>query len=258
MSQSPSSLKKILDSPNEIDPVTFYTSSSVPFPTKLSTISPVNTTETSPLTPQAPIDLNSSAPSYQLGPLSTILADHFRGRSSTDDTGEDDVPLRCALQRRIVHITTKGKEKNRRRRRSSDMVMELPTDDVVDVTIEVSKNKTSTVKKTDTTKGKENDSQKKREPSKRKRETSPVLKQNSEQGLGTKRNKNDKEVNKQAIIDNLHLQKVLEERVFDTEILTKPGMGSLADLVELQSWSHLFMKNLPFYMNNKFESSTIM
>ncbi|KAH0764825.1 hypothetical protein KY285_000696 [Solanum tuberosum] len=120
------------------------------------------------------------------------------------------------------------------------------------------KSRTSTVKKADTTKGKENDSQKKREPSKRKRETSPVLKQNSEQGLGTKRNKNDKEVNKQAIIDNVHLQKVLEERVFDTEILTKPGMGSLADLVELQSWSHLFMKNLPFYMNNKFESSTIM
>ncbi|KAH0724943.1 hypothetical protein KY284_000808 [Solanum tuberosum] len=72
--------------------------------------------------------------------------------------------------------------------------------------------RTSTVKKADTTKGKENYSQKRREPSKRKRETSHVLKQNSEQGL---------------------------------------GMGSLADLVELQSWSHLFMKNLPFYMNNK-------
>ncbi|KAH0748684.1 hypothetical protein KY290_027916 [Solanum tuberosum] len=43
------------------------------------------------------------------------------------------------------------------------------------------------------------------------------------------------------IVNNLRLQKVLGGRVFDTEILTKPGMDSLADLVELQSWTHMFM-----------------
>ncbi|KAH0638715.1 hypothetical protein KY285_035301 [Solanum tuberosum] len=298
-----------MDSPNEIDPVTFYTLSIVPSPAKVSTLSPLNTNEASPLNPQSPIDLNKPALSYQPGPFSTMLSDHlFEGdlplskssgsnilaanestvieslaqmregviheaggtfaneeggsfveviigdtepvldqtheiglRPSTysSDTDEDDVSLRLALQRRMVPITTKGKEKvteetpkrrpftraisqkligdamksseittaENRRRRSGDMVFELPTDDVVDVSIEVSENeyvdedtplvatkkgkrkqvkkagkgksRTSTIKKANTTKGKGNDSQKKRELSKRKRETSPVLKQNS-------------------------------------------------------------------------------
>ncbi|KAH0783988.1 hypothetical protein KY290_003586 [Solanum tuberosum] len=178
---------------------------------------------------------------------------------------------------------------NRRRRRSSDVVIELPTDDVVDVSNELSgkesvgedvplvvakkrkgkhvkksgklKSKTPTAKKGDTTKGKEKDSQKKREPSKRKRETSHVLKKNSEQGPGTKQQKDDKEVSRQMIVYNLCLQKVIGGRVFDTEILTKPGMDSLADLVELQSWTHLFMTKFPvlheeqvreFYYNVEF------
>ncbi|KAG5615328.1 hypothetical protein H5410_015152 [Solanum commersonii] len=42
----------------------------------------------------------------------------------------------------------------------------------------------------------------------------------------------DKEDTKQEIIDNLRLQKVL-------------GMNSLADLVEIQSWTHLFMTKCP-------------
>ncbi|KAH0650115.1 hypothetical protein KY284_030027 [Solanum tuberosum] len=165
---------------------------------------------------------------------------------------------------------------NRRRRRSGDVVIELSADDVVDVSNELSekegkgkqlkksgkvKSRTPTAKKGDTTKGKEKESQKKREPSKRKRETSPVHKQNSEQGLGTKQRKDDKEVSKQMIVDNLRLQKVLRGRVFYTEILTKPGMDSLVDLVELQSWTHLFMTKFPvlheeqvreFYYNVEF------
>ncbi|KAH0709305.1 hypothetical protein KY284_010732 [Solanum tuberosum] len=64
MSQSPSSSKKTLDSPKEIDPVTFYSSPSASRPTNVSTISPVNITEASPLTLQSPIDLNNPAPSY--------------------------------------------------------------------------------------------------------------------------------------------------------------------------------------------------
>ncbi|KAH0632621.1 hypothetical protein KY284_035407 [Solanum tuberosum] len=187
-------------------------------------------------------------------------------------TDEDNVSLRWSLQRRMVPITTKGKEKvteetlermpftraisqklmgdaiklsetttaENQRRRSGDMVFELPTDDVVDVSIKVFKNesvdedtpldaakkgkgkqvkktgkgksRTSIVKKADTTKGKGNDSQKKREPSKRKTETSYVLKQNSKQG---------------------------------------PGMDSLADLVEIQSWTHLFMTKSPVLHEKK-------
>ncbi|KAH0742996.1 hypothetical protein KY290_030989 [Solanum tuberosum] len=243
---------------------------------------------------------------------------------STDssDTDEDNVPLRWAILKRMVIVTTNGKEKvieettkkrpftraisqelmgdamnssktttteNRRRRRSGDVVIELSANDVMDVSNELSENesmdediplviakggkgkqlkksgkvksRTPTAKKGDTTKGKEKESQKKREPSKRKRETSPVHKQNSEQGLGTKQRKDDKEVYKQTIIDNLRLQKVLGGRVFDTEILTKPGMNSLVDLMELQSWTHLFMTKFPvlheeqvreFYYNVEF------
>nr|AAT38783.2 hypothetical protein SDM1_46t00006 [Solanum demissum] len=225
--------------------------------------------------------------------------------SSTDssDIDKDNDPLKWALQSRMVPVSTKGKEKvteetpkrkpftratsqklmgdamkssetitaeNRKRRRSGNMVIELPTDEVVDVSNKPSENesldedtplavtqkgkgkqvknkgkskpRTSSVKKADTiTKGRGNEPQKKKEPSKRKRETSLVLKKKSEHGPSTKGNKDDKEVNKQIIINNLHLQKVLGGRVFDPKIITKPGMESLADLVELQSWTHLFM-----------------
>ncbi|KAG5632538.1 hypothetical protein H5410_004255 [Solanum commersonii] len=55
--------------------------------------------------------------------------------------------------------------------------------------------------------------------------------------------------------------KVLGGRVFDPTILKKPGMNSLADLVEIQSWTHLFMTKSPvmhedqvrkFYYNVEF------
>ncbi|KAG5590626.1 hypothetical protein H5410_041140 [Solanum commersonii] len=182
----------------------------------------------------------------------------------SSDTDEDNVPLRWALQRRMVPSPQREKK---RKRRSGDVVFELPTDDVVDVSIEVpeeesvgedspleavkrvnakqvkkngeGRSRKPVVKKGDPTKGKGNDSQKK-EPSKRKRETSPVLKQDCVQGPGTKRSKDDKEMSKQTIVDNLPLEKVLEGRVFDTDILTKPGMDSLSDLVEIQLWTHLF------------------
>ncbi|KAG5630165.1 hypothetical protein H5410_001882, partial [Solanum commersonii] len=141
------------NSPNEIDSVTFYTSSSVPFPTKLSTISPFNTTETNPLTPQAPIDLKNSTPSYQLGPLSTMLADHFfEGYLSLSKSSRSNI---LAASESIVIESLKK-----------------------------------------------------------------MIEGVIHEAGGTKRNKDDKEVNKKAIIDNLRLQKVLGERVFDTKILT--------------------------------------
>ncbi|KAG5594748.1 hypothetical protein H5410_035980 [Solanum commersonii] len=67
-SWSPSSSKKMLDSLNKIDPVAFYISSDVPSLLKMSTISPINIPEASPLTTQSPIDLNNPAPLHQPGP----------------------------------------------------------------------------------------------------------------------------------------------------------------------------------------------
>ncbi|KAG5622996.1 hypothetical protein H5410_008214 [Solanum commersonii] len=122
-----------------------------------------------------------------------------------------------------LDVTLKGKEKHGRRAGKL-------------------KPRTSSVKKGDSTpKKKGNKTQKKRESSKRKRETSHVPLKTSEQGPGIRKNKDEKEVSKQSIIDNLRLQKVLGGRVFDPEICTKSGMESLADLVEIQSWTHLFM-----------------
>ncbi|KAH0729687.1 hypothetical protein KY290_000803 [Solanum tuberosum] len=75
MSQSPSPPRKVLDTPNEIDPVEFYLFSEVPSPTKMSTFPPVNVIETSCSTPQSPIDLNNPAPSCQPSPHMSMLSD---------------------------------------------------------------------------------------------------------------------------------------------------------------------------------------
>ncbi|KAG5594749.1 hypothetical protein H5410_035981 [Solanum commersonii] len=133
-------------------------------------------------------------------------------------------PFTRAISQKLMGDTMNSSEttttENRRRRRSGDVVIELSADDVVDVSNKLSKkegkgkqlkksgkvkSRTPTTKKGDTTKGKEKESQKKRESSKRKKETSPVHKQNPEQGLGTKQRKDDKEVRKQMIVDNLRL-----------------------------------------------------
>ncbi|KAH0714931.1 hypothetical protein KY284_007836 [Solanum tuberosum] len=132
---------------------------------------------------------------------------------------------------------------NRRRKRSKEVVIEFPTEDVADVSNELSENefvdddiiaqkgtgkrgknkgksnsRTSQVRKDDTTaKGKGKEPQRKKEPSKRKKESSYVLKHKSEQEPIPK-----------------EIRKVLGGRVFDPEIITKPGMDSLADLVEIQ------------------------
>ncbi|KAH0773496.1 hypothetical protein KY290_010633 [Solanum tuberosum] len=159
---------------------------------------------------------------------------------------------------------------NRRKRRSGERGLTLPTDNMVDVSNEISedevvdadipqavtqkgkekngrkesklKPRTSSVKKGDSTpKKRGKDTQKKREPSKRKMDTSPVPLKTSKQGLGTRKKKDEKEVSKQLIVEKLFLQKVIGGRVFDPEIPMKPGMHSLDELVEIQSWTHLFM-----------------
>lgn len=60
----------------------------------------------------------------------------------------------------------------------------------------------------------------------------------------------------------LKKKKVFSGRVFDLEILTKPGMGDLADAIKLQTYTYLFMKYTPilhepqvrgFYYNVEFK-----
>ncbi|KAH0764937.1 hypothetical protein KY285_000808 [Solanum tuberosum] len=88
-----------------------------------------------------------------------------------------------------------------------------------------------------------------------------VAKNTLEKGPGTNRKQNEKEDTKLDIVNNLHVQKVLGGRVFDPTIIKKSGMNSLADLVEIQSWTHLFMTKSPimhedqvreFYYNVEF------
>ena len=68
-------------------------------------------------------------------------------------------------------------------------------------------------------------------------------------------------VNKQTIISNLCLHIVLGGMVFDLDIIHKPGMDTLYDLVEIQSWRQLFQTKShvlheeevrEFYYNIKF------
>ena len=52
-------------------------------------------------------------------------------------------------------------------------------------------------------------------------------------------------VNLEEVVDSLRKQAVLAGRVFDMGIITLPGMDSLHDMVEIQSWLHLFNKKFP-------------
>ncbi|KAG5609883.1 hypothetical protein H5410_021164 [Solanum commersonii] len=221
MPQSPSSSKKMLDSLNKRDPMAFYISFDAPSQSKMLTISPVNIAEANPLTPQSPIDLNNPTPSHQPGPYSSMLSDHlFEGdlpkifdqtpkvgvypSFDSTDIGEDNVPFKWSI---------KSKEKE-----IWHAVFEMPSDDVVDVSIEVSEHECVG-------------------------EDSPlgdVIKEKGKQGPGPKRKKDDHAVSKQSIVNNLRLQKVLGGRVFDPDIITKLGMDYLCDLVEIQSCTHLF------------------
>ncbi|KAH0738358.1 hypothetical protein KY290_037063 [Solanum tuberosum] len=208
--------------------------------------------------------------------------------SDSTNTDEDNRPLRWIVQKKMVPISTKGKEKvseeipkrrpftrsdskklmgdamkssitttaeRRKKRKSSNVLFKIPDTNVVDVLIEDSehegvgkssearmemqvkmpgkgKSKASVAKRVVSKKGK----------NKRKRETSPVIEPTSGTRPGP--------------------MKVLGGRVFDPDIITKHGMNSLHDLVEIQSWTHLFQTKSPvlheekvrkFYYNIEFE-----
>ncbi|KAH0761103.1 hypothetical protein KY290_017176 [Solanum tuberosum] len=199
--------------------------------------------------------------------------------SDLDKTEEDNTIPRWDVQKRMVPITTKGKEKvieetpkrkpstkattqklmgdalktdktsiteNKRRRKSGEVKIDIPVEGVLVVSNELSE---SDMVPEDIPlakgRGKEPPKKKEKEKSKGRIEASYVAEEKSEQGLGTKRKRTDKKDTKHEIVDNLHLQKVLGGRVFNPTIIMKPGMNSLADLVEIQSWTHLFMTKCP-------------
>ncbi|KAG5605063.1 hypothetical protein H5410_026555 [Solanum commersonii] len=201
----------------------------------------------------------------------------------SNDTDEDNRPLRWIVQKKMVPISSKGNEKvteetpKRRsftrsnskklmgdamkssitttaerckKRKWGNVLVEIPDTDVVDVSIEDSEH--DGVEKGPEEKG----------GNKRKRETSHVIKPASGTGPGPLGNEDDHEESQQSIVNNLRLQKVLRGRVFDPDIITKHGMNSLYDLVEIQSWTHLFQTKShilheeevrEFYYNIEFE-----
>ena len=69
-------------------------------------------------------------------------------------------------------------------------------------------------------------------------------------------------VNMKEVVDSLRNQAVLVGRIFDMGIITLPSMDSLHDMVEIQSWLHLFNRKSPilheeevreFYYNVQFK-----
>lgn len=67
----------MLDSLNEIDPVSNYTSSSAVSPYKLLTVSPSNIVQDNLPNPMSSFDQNKPVPSPQPGPQSDVLSDHL-------------------------------------------------------------------------------------------------------------------------------------------------------------------------------------
>ena len=157
--------------------------------------------------------------------------------------------------------------KNHRKKKSSDALFEIPTTYVMDVPIEGSvhegvgevskektekqmnmatkgkskwKSKTYVANKVDFKNEKGKDLQKRREPSKIKRDISPYVHQKSSPIIGPTRNQDNHVVNMKTIISNICLHILLGGMVFDLDIIHKPGMDTLYDLVEIQSLSHLF------------------
>ncbi|KAH0665471.1 hypothetical protein KY285_026677 [Solanum tuberosum] len=127
-------------------------------------------------------------------------------------------------------ITTTAKR--RKKRKLGNVLVEIPDTDVVNVSIEDYEHKG--VEKSSEEKGE------KQGKNKRKREISPVIKATSGMRPGPLGNDDDHGESQQSIVNNLRLQKVLGGRVFDPDIITKYGMNSLYDLVEIQSWTYLF------------------
>ncbi|KAG5591176.1 hypothetical protein H5410_041690 [Solanum commersonii] len=219
MSQSPSPFKEKMDTLNEIDLLAFYTSFVAPSSAKMSTTSPINFTEVSPLTPppQSPIDLNNPAPLY--GPYLTMLSDHmFEGDLSKSTPSESNIL--AASENMVIKSLAQMREAMRNEKGSSFI------DDLL-------------------------------------RDYEPVFDQTPEVGVPPS---TDGAVQRRMVpVTTKGKQKVTEEtpkrKCLQKQHPKNPGIDSLVDLVEIQSWTHLFMTKSPilheeqlreFYYNVKF------
>lgn len=48
-------------------------------------------------------------------------------------------------------------------------------------------------------------------------------------------------------IEKMKVQKVMKGRVFASDILTKPGIATLINVVTIQEWVHLFEPPAPYF-----------
>ncbi|KAH0746097.1 hypothetical protein KY285_007754 [Solanum tuberosum] len=171
----------------------------------------------------------------------------------------------------MVPVTTKGKEKvieeTPKRKsftratsqklmgdviKSGEVVIEFPTEDVVDVSNELSENEfvDDDITAQKRTRGRTKKSQN-LEHLKSRRKTL-YQKERERIHKGRRNHQRQNENNLLFLSINLNRDpKYLGGRVFDPEIITKPGMDSLADFVEIQSWNHLFMTKSPILHEEK-------
>ena len=128
----------------------------------------------------------------------------------------------------------------------------MPESDVVELSAEEFEKK-SKKKRFGNKKSKDS---KKVEKTKSKRKSSAEKRKRSQRPGA--QNKSDESVNLQEVVDNLRKQAVLAGRVFDMGIINLPSMDSLHDMVEIQSWLHLFNRKSPILYEKKCANSIII
>ncbi|KAG5591368.1 hypothetical protein H5410_041882 [Solanum commersonii] len=176
--------------------------------------------------------------------------------SDSEDTDEDNAPLKWVVQKRMVHVSVKEKEKDAEKTPKRKLVTRATNKKFMGDAMKSNKATTeengkkekgwyfrgfySWIRTSGGSKVVAATSEKAKEPTKRKA-----------------KGKSTEKMEAMPVVKN----KVLGGRVLYPTIIRKPGMTSLADLVEIQSWTHLFMtKSLvmhedqvrEFYYNVKF------
>ncbi|KAK4721797.1 hypothetical protein R3W88_012030 [Solanum pinnatisectum] len=176
--------------------------------------------------------------------------------SDSEDDEEDNTPLRWAIQKRMVPLTKKGKEKvveetptkkpstrattqklmsyamktsktntteSRRRRETGEEEILIPAEGVIDISNDHSESDTML------------------------EDITLAIEQRRKEEQGKKKTKPNSRILsiKKDIVDNLRVQKVLSGRIFDPQIIKRPSINTLADIVVIQSWNQLFMTKSP-------------
>ncbi|TMW84417.1 hypothetical protein EJD97_025247, partial [Solanum chilense] len=266
MSDHSSASKKMLTALSEIEPISFYSPSVVGSRSNISTSS----SQDIPENPFHSVDLNSSSVPTGPVPHHEMLSDEGdlpRNKffeSNILAASEELVTESLAMIGSNKMNLFKGKEKvvekvPRRRpttRSDTKKFMADPLKSSARSTAEIRSARTfkvSNFKMPESGVIEAEQTKSTKESSKGKRKRS--------QGPGTQ-TKIEDQVNKQETVDNLRKQPVLAGRVFDVGIINLPGIDSLHDMVEIQSWMNIFNKKSPilheeevreFYYNIQFK-----